>query len=71
MTRASKLPPSQPLTPPPTSPAVPQLANAPAGYGLYECGGNLQRRRLRSMMLLLPVLKVNPALTLMVMEDRF
>ena len=44
-----------------------QYTKSAPGCDLFECGGNINRRRLPEEALILPVLKVNPGLTLMVM----
>lgn len=51
---------------------LPRLQYTKSGpeFQLNECGGNITRRRLANEALILPVLKVNPGLCLMVMAPR-
>eukprot|EP01147_Barroeca_monosierra_P007412 gene7412-524_t len=44
-----------------------KTTNTPPIYHLYECGGNINRRRINPRSLILPVLRINPGLTLMIM----
>eukprot|EP00043_Microstomoeca_roanoka_P009686 m.92253 g.92253 ORF g.92253 m.92253 type:complete len:561 (+) comp14659_c1_seq2:121-1803(+) len=44
-----------------------KMTHTPPNYHLFECGGNINRRRIDPRSRILPILRINPGLTLMVM----
>ncbi|EGD81928.1 hypothetical protein PTSG_02614 [Salpingoeca rosetta] len=44
-----------------------RMMESPPIYDLYECGGNINRRRINPLARILPILRVNPGLTLMIL----